>query len=251
MMRDTFVPKINDKNKTINATCQWEWQSFEVDKVASGALLAVTRKLNDLSTSELARKLKVTDDTIKKWEKGSCNATMLREIASNYMLNQELLLPSKKISSILSIEQKPDSLQKVFIAYEEKEMEMFCERIVIEKETGNSKVENAKYNHLQTILKQYALNKELYKQEYYLRLAGLYKENNQKFPIAEYESYLRGYYDRYNITSIDFKELFERSIDLPVLMYDLIKIFQYRENHREIQKLVKYVFNATKNIRYT
>lgn len=120
MMRDTFVPKINDKNKTINATCQWEWQSFEVDKVASGALLAVTRKLNDLSTSELARKLKVTDDTIKKWEKGSCNATMLREIASNYMLNQELLLPSKKISSILSIEQKPDSLQKVFIAYEEK-----------------------------------------------------------------------------------------------------------------------------------
>lgn len=142
-------------------------------------------------------------------------------------------------------------MQKVFIAYEEKEMEMFCERIVIEKETGNSKVENAKYNHLQTILKQYALNKELYKQEYYLRLAGLYKGNNQKFPIAEYESYLRGYYDRHNITSIVFKELFERSIDLPVLMYDLIKIFQYRESHQEIQELVKYVFNATKNIRYT
>lgn len=142
-------------------------------------------------------------------------------------------------------------MQKVFIAYEEKEMEMFCERIVIEKETGNSKVENAKYNHLQTILKQYALNKELYKQEYYLRLAGLYKGNSQKFPIAEYESYLRGYYDRHNITSIAFKELFERSIDLPVLMYDLIKIFQYRESHQEIQKLVKYVFNATKNIRYT
>ena len=73
------MSKINNKNKTINATCQWEWQSFEVDKVASGALLAVTRKLNDLSTSELARKLKVADDTIKKWKKGTCNATILRE----------------------------------------------------------------------------------------------------------------------------------------------------------------------------
>ena len=217
----------------------WKWTRIEVDKKASGAILAVARKINGLSSSNLADALQVTQDSIKKYESGKATPAKIREIASNYWVKTEMLTPSMSDAMRLSYESTGDCLQLLLDYY--RDLIHQIERNNVKQEKGMTlypMVTEEDISHCRLIKQNLERNEHMYREEYYLRLAGLYKGNNQKLDKDEYKHYLENNLSSCHI-NVNHDELFAISNDIAVLRHDLIKIFTYRTDNSVKEACIK------------